>query len=116
MHRGIYDRLESAGARFAEGLSDRFTKHGIAHTTTHVGSMVGFFFNDETVTDLASAQRSNMARYAEFFHAMLARGIYFAPSQFEAGFLSLAHNDATIDATLHAIDEALPIVLSKEAN
>lgn len=110
---GIYDRLESAGARFIDGLSQRFIKYDIAHTSVRVGSMVGFFFNGEPVTDLQSAQRSNTAMYAEFFHAMLARGVYFAPSQFEAGFLSLAHNDATIDATLHAIDEALPAVLER---
>ena len=75
--------------------------------------MVGFSFANEPVTDLVSAQRSDTALYADFFHAMLARGVYFAPSQFEAGFLSLAHNDATIDATLHAIDEALPTVLAR---
>ena len=110
---GFYDRLESAGARFTDGLRTRFTKYDIAHTAIHVGSMVGFFFANEPVTDLVSAQRSDTALYADFFHAMLARGVYFAPSQFEAGFLSLAHNDATIDATLHAIDEALPTVLAR---
>ncbi len=75
--------------------------------------MFGFFFAADAVTDLASAQKSDTARYAEFFHAMLARGVYFAPSQFEAGFISLAHNDATIDATLHAIEDALPLLLDK---
>jgi len=104
---GIYDRLETAGTRFTDGLHERFEQRGIPHTVTHVGSMVGFFFNPDPVTDLVSAQKSDTAYYAEFFHAMLSRGVYLAPSQFEAGFLSLAHNDATIDATLHAVDEAL---------
>ena len=104
---GIYERLDAAGARFIDGMQRCFVKHGIAHQTTRAGSMVGFFFNDAPVTDLESAQRSDTKRYAAFFHAMLERGVYLAPSQYEAGFLSIAHNDATIDETLHAVDEAL---------
>jgi glutamate-1-semialdehyde 2,1-aminomutase len=104
---GLYDRLEATGKRFIEGLGERFKRYKVPHVTTQVGSMTGFFFTQGPVTDLESAQQSDTAFYAEFFHAMLARGVYFAPSQFEAGFLSLAHNDATIDATLHAVEESL---------
>ena len=103
---GVYARLEHAGARFTEGLAAVFERHGIAHTTAHRGSMVGFFFTDGPVVDLTSAKRSDTARYARFFHAMLDRGVYLAPSQFEAGFLSLAHDDAAIDRSLAAADGA----------
>jgi glutamate-1-semialdehyde 2,1-aminomutase len=69
--------------------------------------MTGFFFTAEPVTDLASAKTSDTAFYARFFHAMLDRGIYLAPSQFEAGFLSLAHDEAAIDETIAAAEDAL---------
>ena len=68
--------------------------------------MMGFFFNEQPVTDLASAQASDTARYGTFFHAMLEQGIYLAPSAFEAIFPSLAHDQATISATLAAAEEA----------
>ena len=71
------------------------------------GSMIGFFFTGEPVVDLASAKTSDTILYAQFFHAMLDRGIYLAPSQFEAGFISTAHDDATIDATIAAADDAM---------
>jgi glutamate-1-semialdehyde 2,1-aminomutase len=104
---GTYDALERIGARFLEGLVAVFRKHGVPHSAARAGSMVGFFFAPEPVVDLASAKASNTAFYAAFFHAMLDRGVYFAPSQFEAGFLSLAHTDAHVDLTLRAADDAL---------
>ncbi len=104
---GVYEQLEAAGGRFVEGLDAAFGKHGVAHQASFRGSMVGFFFADEPVTDLASAKRADTSRYARFFHAMLDCGVYFAPSQFEAGFLSLAHDDAAIDRTIAAVDDAL---------
>ncbi len=69
--------------------------------------MFGLFFADGPVTDLTSAKRSDTVLYGRFFHAMLDRGFYFAPSQFEAGFLSLAHDEAAIDRTIAAADGAL---------
>jgi glutamate-1-semialdehyde 2,1-aminomutase len=104
---GVYARLDALGARFTEGMDDLFTRHGVAHQSNQRGSMVGFFFTAEPVTDLASAKTSDTAFYARFFHAMLERGVYLAPSQFEAGFLSLAHDEAAIDATIGAADDAL---------
>jgi glutamate-1-semialdehyde 2,1-aminomutase len=61
------------------------------------------FFTEGPVTDLTSAQAADRSRYASFFHAMLERGVYFAPSQFESAFVSLAHDDAAIEATVGAI-------------
>jgi glutamate-1-semialdehyde 2,1-aminomutase len=69
--------------------------------------MVGFFFTEGPVVDLVSAKTSDTAFYARFFHAMLDRGVYLAPSQFEAGFVSLAHDDAAIDATIEAAESAI---------
>jgi glutamate-1-semialdehyde 2,1-aminomutase len=103
----VYERLDGLGARFMEGLDDLFMRHGVAHQSNQRGSMTGFFFTGEPVTDLASAKTSDTAFYARFFHAMLDRGIYLAPSQFEAGFLSLAHDEAAIDETIAAAEDAL---------
>jgi glutamate-1-semialdehyde 2,1-aminomutase len=109
---GVYERLDAAGARFTEGMDDLFTRHGIPHQSGYRGSMVGFFFTGEPVTDLASAKTADTAFYAQFFHAMLDRGVYLAPSQFEAGFLSLAHDDAAIDATIDAAEDAVTSLLA----
>jgi len=109
---GVYERLDAAGARFIEGLDNVFERHGVPHQTGARGSMVGFFFTDQPVVDLASAKTADTAFYARFFHAMLDRGVYLAPSQFEAGFLSLAHDDADIDATIAAADDAIVSLLA----
>jgi glutamate-1-semialdehyde 2,1-aminomutase len=65
------------------------------------------FFCDGPVSDYAAAKRADTARYARFFHGMLERGVYLAPSQFEAGFVSLAHTEADIEATLNSASAAL---------
>ncbi|MDQ2907808.1 MAG: glutamate-1-semialdehyde 2,1-aminomutase [Candidatus Eremiobacteraeota bacterium] len=104
---GVYERLDAAGARFTEGLSAVFDKHGVPHQANFRGAMVGFFFTAEPVCDLSSAKAADAVLYAQFFHAMLDRGVYLAPSQFEAAFLSLAHEDAAIDRTIAAADDAL---------
>ena len=69
--------------------------------------MFGYYFTDEPVFDLDGAMRADTQAYAAFFHAMAERGVYLAPSQFEAGFLSSAHTTHEIEQTLHAADEAL---------
>ncbi len=102
-----YLHLERLARRLCEGMAGVFRRHGAPHAVASAGSMFGFFFADGPVTDLASAKRSDTALYARFFHAMLDRGFYFAPSQFEAGFLSLAHTESDIDRTIAAADEAM---------
>jgi len=82
-------------------------KSGVAVRINRVGSMLTVFFSDAPVTDYASARRADTGRYARFFHALLDAGVYFPPSQFEAAFVSTAHTDADIDATLAAVEEAL---------
>ena len=94
-HPGIYAQLESRGARLASSAPA-----GV--TVNRVGSMFTFFFTDQPVTDYESAKRSDTARFGRFFRLMLERGIYLAPSQFEAAFLSAAHSEADIDRTIEA--------------
>jgi len=102
-----FTKLERMTTALTDGLADVFRRRGVPHTVGAAGSMFGFFFTDGPVTDLTSAKRADTALYARFFHAMLDRGYYFAPSQFEAGFMSLAHTEAEIDATVAAADDAL---------
>ena len=104
---GVYEKLDGLAARLIEGLDTVFTRHGVAHQATQRGSMFGFFFTDGPVVDLASAKTSDVEFYARFFHAMLERGVYFAPSQFETGFVSTAHDTDAIDRTIGATDEAI---------
>ncbi|HMD02053.1 MAG TPA: glutamate-1-semialdehyde 2,1-aminomutase [Candidatus Baltobacteraceae bacterium] len=112
---GVYEHLEHAATRLHNGLHDIFTRHRIPHQVAHRGSMFGCFFTNEPVFDLTSARTSDTSFYARFFHALLERGIYFAPSQFEAGFLSLAHTDAALDDTLTAADDAVSSLLATRA-
>jgi glutamate-1-semialdehyde 2,1-aminomutase len=102
-----YERLEALGRRLAQGLEGGARKAGVPLTVNRVGSMLTAFFCAAPVTDYATAKRADTARYARYFHAMLARGVYLAPSQFEAAFVSLAHTEADIDVTVKAAAEAL---------
>ena len=107
---GFYERLEAAASRLAEGMARAAEKARAPVQTNRVGSMMTFFFNDAAVVDYESARRSDRERYARFFHGMLERGVYLAPSQFEAAFVSAAHGEAEIDATIAAAEEVLPQV------
>ncbi|HVW31713.1 MAG TPA: glutamate-1-semialdehyde 2,1-aminomutase, partial [Acidimicrobiia bacterium] len=101
-----YDRLESTAAGLAAGLDQALAKAGVPAQVPRVGPLVGLFFSETAVTDYASAQQADGSRYARFFHEMLARGIYLAPSPFEALFPSLAHTPADIDEIVAAATEA----------
>jgi glutamate-1-semialdehyde 2,1-aminomutase len=101
-HPDIYRRLESRTARLTNA-----PPAGVA--VNRVGSMFTFFFTDQPVTDYASAKRSDTARFGRFFQLMLDRGIYLAPSQFEAAFLSAAHSEEDIDATREAAAECFAL-------
>ena len=103
----VYRNLERASARLCEGLERVAAEAGMQTVTNRVGSMWTTFFTDEPVTDWTSANKSNREMFGQFFHAMLAEGVYLAPSQFEAGFVSLAHTDEIIDQTINAARNAL---------
>ena len=94
-------------ATLERGLVAAAGKAGVPFTVNRVGSMLTGFFTDKPVTDYATAKRSDAARYGRFFHAMLARGVFLAPSQFEAAFVSLAHRDADIVAAAEAAAQSI---------
>lgn len=100
--QGVYETLERRSAALSSGLEEAAQEAGIATFGTRVGSMFTTFFADQPVVDYVSAKRSDTARYAKFFQAMLREGVYLAPSQFEAGFLSLAHTDEDVQQTIRA--------------
>ncbi len=104
---GTYERLEGLSARLATGLESAAREAGVPATLNRFGSMLTAFFSDAPVTDYTSAKRSDTRRYGKFFHAMLKRGVYLAPSQFEAAFVSTAHGEAEVDATVHSARAAL---------
>jgi len=104
---GTYERLEALGNRLASGLSQAFKQAEMPSTINRVGSMLTGFFTGGPVDSLAGVDRADAAQYGRYFHAMLERGVYFAPSQFEAAFVSLAHTDEDIDRTVEKAAEAL---------
>jgi glutamate-1-semialdehyde 2,1-aminomutase len=104
---GVYDHLEALAARLADGLAAAAGAADVPFTSNRVGSMLTGFFCSGPVYDYATAKRADTRRYAEYFRAMLERGVYLAPSQFEAGFVSLAHTEADIDATIESATESL---------
>jgi glutamate-1-semialdehyde 2,1-aminomutase len=103
-----FAKLEETGAALEAGLKPLLVKSGIPHQLHRRGSMFTLFFTGTPVRNLADAMTSDRARFARFFHGLLDRGVYIAPSQFEAGFLSTAHGPAEIEHTLRACAEVLP--------
>ena len=97
-HPEVYEILEARGAQLTAWVPP-----GV--TVNRVGSMFTFFFTPDPVTDWASAERSDKARFAKLFHFMLERGVYLAPSQFEAGFISAVHSEDDIRHTVDAMKE-----------
>ena len=105
--RDVYSRLEALGSELERGLRAGAERARVPLTVNRVGSMLTGFFCDGPVTDYASAKHSDTKRYARYFHGMLERGVFLAPSQFEAAFVSLAHTDADIAFAARAAGEAL---------
>jgi glutamate-1-semialdehyde 2,1-aminomutase len=102
-----WNRLETLGLQLEAGMVAAARSAGVAVTWQRIGSMFCGYFCEGPVWNLADAMKSDRARFARFFHGMLDRGVYFAPSQFEAGFISTAHGDAEIEATVRAASEVL---------
>ncbi|MDQ6905424.1 MAG: glutamate-1-semialdehyde 2,1-aminomutase [Chloroflexota bacterium] len=103
---GVWDELERRTAMLADGMRAAAKAAGVPYYGTRVGTMFCGFFTNERVRDYATAKTSDTAMFGRFFHGMLDRGIYLAPSQYEAGFISLAHTDAEIAQTIEAAREA----------
>ncbi len=102
-----YERLEQLGSRLEAGLAASAKSAGVPHCTTRVGSMMTLFFQAQRPTDWDTASQSDTARFARYFWNLLDRGIYMPCSQYEALFVSAAHTQADIDATIEAAREAL---------
>jgi glutamate-1-semialdehyde 2,1-aminomutase len=103
----IYAQLEKTTAAIANGVARMAAEHGIGLTTNRVGSMFTWFFTPEAVTDFASAGSSDTAAFARFHHAMMERGVWLPPSQFEAAFVSTAHGEREVEIVLEAAREAM---------
>ncbi len=99
---GFYESLEAKSAMLADGLKEAAGRAGVPVVTNRVGSMLALFFTDQPVSDFAGAQKSDVALFAGYYKEMLEQGIYLAPSQYEAAFVSSAHSEADIEATLQA--------------
>ena len=102
---GFYDRLEELGTRWREGMSEAATAGSRPFTINQVGSMVSIFFTGVPVTDFGSAAASDTGAFKDFFRHMLSRGVYLAPSQYEAGFLSTVHSEEDLQRTFEAARE-----------
>jgi glutamate-1-semialdehyde 2,1-aminomutase len=108
---GIYDELENKGKMLEEGFTENLNKLGKNYSMNRIGSMSCLFFTEEPVTDFRSAVASDTEMYGRYFHGMLERGIYLAPAQFEAVFISTAHSNADIEYTIKAQYETLKSIL-----
>lgn len=108
----VYSRLESASEKLVAGLTAASKRASVATTSNRVGSMWTSFFADGEVTNWESANKANRESFGRFFHAMLKAGVYLAPSQFEAGFVGLAHTDELIELTIAAADHAFASLAS----
>jgi len=102
-----WEKLEQAAGRLEAGISSVAKKAGVPIRQTRVGAMFTTFFSETEPRDWSTVKVADKERFAKFFQKVLENGVYFAPSQFEAGFVSTLHSDEIIDATINAVDKAL---------
>jgi glutamate-1-semialdehyde 2,1-aminomutase len=102
-----WERLERSGRHLEEGLLEILSERGLPFAVNRVGSMLTLFFSEGPVSDFETATRSDTQRHAVFFREMLERGVHLPPSQYEALFISLAHETEDLDRTLEAARESL---------
>jgi glutamate-1-semialdehyde 2,1-aminomutase len=102
----VWERFAELGRLLDAGVQEAAGRAGIPIQQARVGTMQGLFFTDQPVNDYAGAMTSDTVRFARYFRAMLEEGVYLAPSQFEAGFLSVAHSLAEIEQTIAATERA----------
>ena len=109
---GFYDRLEKKSAQLAHGIAENAKTLDVPITTNRVGSMSTIFFTSTNVVDYQTALSADTKKFAIYFKEMLAQGVYLAPSQFEAGFVSIAHSDDDLQRTIGANKRALRIAFA----
>jgi glutamate-1-semialdehyde 2,1-aminomutase len=107
---GVFDAIESATVRLASGLRTAAAKAGIPVQVNQVGTLGCLFFTDRSVKNYDDAKTSDTDLYARWFHELLRRGVYVAPSQFEAFFVSAAHTESDIDRTINCAREVQSIL------
>src|SRR3954454_4840375 len=99
----LHERIEARTARLVAGLVSSAARHDVPFTASHAGSMFGFFFQREPVRNFTQAKQSDVSFFKRFFLAARERGVYMAPSPFEAAFMSAAHGDAEVDLALERL-------------
>jgi glutamate-1-semialdehyde 2,1-aminomutase len=104
---GVYEKLEATAKALCDGIAAELRSAGIPATLNRVGTMWTLFFTGDAVFDYGSAKKADAAKFGKFFHALLDRGVYLPPSQFEAAFISTAHAEAEVKHTISAVREAL---------
>ena len=107
---GTYEKLEHLSDQLSNGIRQAAESAGLPLFQTRVGSMLGMFFTSKKVVDFTTAKTADTKKYARFFTEMLKRGVYFAPSQFEAAFVSSAHDQEQIDQTISAAKEIFEMI------
>jgi glutamate-1-semialdehyde 2,1-aminomutase len=110
---GFYEALEAASARLASGLSQAAENTGTSAVINRVGSMLGMFLTARKVENFDDAKTADLNKFAGYYREMLVRGIYLAPSQFEALFVSAVHTDQDIDDTIQAAEEVFASLASE---
>ncbi len=105
--KGVYETLGAKAKKLMDGFKAEAGKNGISLQTGNVGSMAGFFFIDEDVHNFDDAKKCDLDRFAKFYRLMLKKGVYLAPSQFEACFVSLAHSEADIERSIEVAGQAM---------
>ena len=101
---GLWEDMTSGAARLSKGILEIAKRAGIPLQANQVGTMFSIFFTEESVQDWPTAKTSDTARFGKYFQGMLQRGVYLAPSQFEAGFISAVHDEGVIESTLEAVE------------
>ena len=107
--RPLHDRIVQRTERLVQGLREIAARRGVPFTAANAGSMWGFFFRAEPVRNFAQAKESDTEMFRRFFHAALDRGVYLAPSAFEAAFMSAAHSDDDVHLALDRLDDAMAV-------
>ncbi|MBD2704267.1 glutamate-1-semialdehyde 2,1-aminomutase [Spirosoma sp. BT702] len=111
-HSDVYMQLEAIGNKLVAGFSATFEKFGMTYTINHIGSMYTLFMTDQPVTNFSEAKSCDLRSFGRYFHAMLDRGVYLAPSQFESLFLSTALTDTLVEQVIQANEESLLEVMN----
>jgi glutamate-1-semialdehyde 2,1-aminomutase len=108
--QGVWERMEANAQELAEGITKSAQKAGVAVQSTRAGTMFSTFFTGQAVRDWSSVKTSDTQRFGRYFGAMLQAGVYLAPSQFEAGFISSAHDSQIVQDTLEAVEKAMRVI------